>query len=262
MTWSARFPHGRRSKSELPFWLRAVVFGLGALPQAVKLLACRGIPVSQTWAMLWVSSFVIFEVVDVAAREPDDGYRTVYNDQAAPVDEIRFLTLARYRESFVYLGLLAHAVFLLWANMYIKERIPGDDRLYGVLIPISFLITCKLFDGVVLGCSTPTLLYCWGYPVLYMVVLMLGRQLDIQTAIIVIRSLAELHPLVAVGFLSVVLVGFILLCLGFQKRTRSAGTTVYLLWIGLEMIAIPFAYYCFVYDSEGTLKPVWTEQLG
>ena len=50
---------------ERTWWFRFSVFALGALPQAVKVLAMGGIALTKTWGMAYLVSFLVLEGLDL-----------------------------------------------------------------------------------------------------------------------------------------------------------------------------------------------------
>jgi hypothetical protein len=53
-------------------FLRWFVFILGVVPQTIKLLACKGIPWTTTWGLLYLSAFVVSEIMDILSRFSND----------------------------------------------------------------------------------------------------------------------------------------------------------------------------------------------
>lgn len=66
---------GFQALEQLPF-LRIVWFFIGVLPQVIKLLACTGLPGTQTWGCFYLSSFIVVETMNAlssfAAEEEID----------------------------------------------------------------------------------------------------------------------------------------------------------------------------------------------
>jgi hypothetical protein len=247
LTWRTRFSDGNRPMSKLPLWLHVIVFGLGALPQVLKLLACRGIHFSQAWAVLWTTSFITFELVAIAAATTENGHRSTF------VDDDQLARLKYYRQSLVRFGILIHTLFLLFVDLAIQKQLSDDATRYSFPLPGPFLIY-KLFGANLLFLGCPLLLLNNRHMILAGLVMMLGRNLLLTIS----GNMSEMN-----SFFPVLAVAIGILTLLFSKLIGpKKGEGILLLWTTLEMITIPWVYYCFLYDSKGTSKPIWTEQLG
>jgi hypothetical protein len=63
---------GEETPVEALQWVRLLVFIFGTLSQGVKLFACQGIPWTQTWGYLYVTSFAIFTILEYLADTAKD----------------------------------------------------------------------------------------------------------------------------------------------------------------------------------------------
>ena len=73
-------------KLERTWWFRFSIFGLGALPQAVKLLALGGTPLTKIWGMAYLVSFLVLEGLDLLqSRQRGDDHTLETNVEALDI---------------------------------------------------------------------------------------------------------------------------------------------------------------------------------
>ncbi len=67
---------------ERTWWFRFSVFAFGALPQAVKVLAMGGIPLTEVWGMAYLVSFLVLEGLDLLQPRQHRDDHTLETDVA------------------------------------------------------------------------------------------------------------------------------------------------------------------------------------
>ena len=73
-------------KLERTWWFRFSVFALGALPQAMKILGMGGIPLTKTWGMAYLVSFLVLEGLDLLQPRQHRDYHAVEMDVEEVLD--------------------------------------------------------------------------------------------------------------------------------------------------------------------------------
>ena len=91
-------------KLERTWWFRFTLFGLGALPQAVKLLALGGTPLTKTWGMAYLVSFLVLEGLDLLQTRQREDEHTLETNFKAMDNYISFPSyLAVYIQGVLFL---------------------------------------------------------------------------------------------------------------------------------------------------------------
>ncbi|MCJ1229310.1 hypothetical protein MMC12_005975 [Toensbergia leucococca] len=111
------------------WWLRLAVFVFGALPQMVKVIGFEGVPLTQTICAAFFVSFLVVEVVALAAEHPIQSNETEWTSVARQTDSM-------VQRISAYFGLLAIIIQLLtygWIGTYIwdckfSERDPTSKQ--------------------------------------------------------------------------------------------------------------------------------------
>lgn len=132
-----------------PRWLRPVVFGLGALPQLIKLFAIRGIPVVQAWAACYLFAFVVVEALLQAAEGADHGEARRGDREAFAA---RFGAADRWVARLGLLGEMTGAVWALGVVLHAACETPsgGEPRASLKLLVIV---------GLVMSLAVPSVLF-------------------------------------------------------------------------------------------------------
>ena len=73
-------------KLERTWWFRFSVFALGALPQAMKILGMGGIPLTKTWGMAYLVSFLVLGGLDLLQPRQHRDYHAVEMDVEEVLD--------------------------------------------------------------------------------------------------------------------------------------------------------------------------------
>jgi hypothetical protein len=110
-------------------WARSLFFVMGALPAAIKLCSFSGLPWTKTWGMMFLSSFIVIELIALLSR-----FGGTENNNSIPEilghSEIEWkepqLDLLRWKaegvvhifvlcEAILFLALPAHLGLIMWA---------------------------------------------------------------------------------------------------------------------------------------------------
>lgn len=247
------------------WWFRAVVFFLGALPQAVKILAIRGDAVSRVLALSYAVPFVVIELVEWlgesslnepgSGEEPEDLW--IVTDDAAT---LRLTTFANYVSVCVELMNLLSIKYLFgnavqvnfhnfvillpvaaWAFLALSALLTGGigdqygefSLVYRLLLPLSMLV----FYGSMAS---------WQHPELR------GRGLGIfiGPVLFIVASVVQ--------FVVYQLLRLLRLVRRIQKNEDLGFET----WFGSWSMVWILVYYGCLYDASTTYKPAWTDWLG
>ncbi|CZR61926.1 uncharacterized protein PAC_11823 [Phialocephala subalpina] len=118
-----------QSPPEAKTWPRWMFFIMGPLPAAIKLASFSGTPWTKTWGLMFVSSFVVTELVAMIARSSTTSENTTVESilglsalecedpQNAPL-RLKVVKVSEYLRNFeiafFILSVITHIVFLAW----------------------------------------------------------------------------------------------------------------------------------------------------
>lgn len=263
---------------------------LATLVPAIKLLGLQGIPWTKAWAGIYLCSFVVLAIVRALAPE---GWRDSPPPAAPPKSNRSFQEklLGIIRIVLLVVAGAVHAFVSCWALIKVRHdeifKGPLDQLL--IMSPIPFIMA--LIIPCVLAAYSPWLMYYH----------FMGSDLTL-TSIRYTTDSHEFGsyiwmPIVATGLLiSGVLslhlqfnhiifdltyvVTFIILCFGllfllFTIMSVLSRKVPFLSFLKFNdgdyraLLVFPFfnfivalLYYRYAYDPTGTVKPLWTEELG
>lgn len=109
---------------------RWIVFGLGVVPQAIKLFASKGIVAIKVFGGMYLASWLIFEAL-AALADPEYDPLT---DTTDTTDTRRFST-SKLRRWWGIFGVIAHATFVIVLPLYFLMN-------FAVPLKISLLVLC------------------------------------------------------------------------------------------------------------------------
>lgn len=245
------------------------MFILGALPQTIKLGSCRRVPWTQTWALAYLTSFVIDELLALSASELSV-HPTASTAAVSTVARKRIRGYTAYMRGTIWLsftvacGFLTHGIFKL-ASL-ISPHIPSVHPLGIFAISSGFwiclfaapsrlelaflsnIIAVPVGPGLS-GVALP-LAFIYAATLIYMVDTddqwTRGIQLGFACLTTVIPMLFSIENMLEVAPPNRQRQLYFMLGTYFLLAHLSAG--------GL--------FYGLVYDSKSTYKPSWTEYLG
>ena len=214
-------------------WLRWLWFLLGTLGPAVKLAAMRGVPWTKAWGMMFLSAWVVFEIVGFMGKRAIDAAKRMQADpaeienllaEAEDVNEdFNFLTKDKfgnivYPERLVFVfAVLLHVLLFLWAivnlwgmRAYVyadpdiidRGRFPELVPLNSAVQALAFFLVVPSVTCVILYAFTKSLMRGWVDRPLY---------------ILIPISLMWL-------FLIAVLLGYICFCFWVGSKVTHAST--------------------------------------
>ncbi|CAO1596208.1 hypothetical protein XANCAGTX0491_000060 [Xanthoria calcicola] len=229
---------------------RAMLFLLGVLPQAVKLYACNGIAVSQTWASLYLGSWVVLELLVVMPARYG-----VVEELEALNSEGTSLSIDSLVELICCIA-IHYCDFMALHYMYVrfeKERqihnppTSWNDHVAGFSVATLYLLLLcgrirglgpALLETSIYGVYTILLFDFSRFERLWLFALRFGR---FAALIGVDPWLTENPPEL----------------LSMKGYTRFGSVAFFLMHILTAL-----GSYKFMYDPAGTGKPAWTEYLG
>ena len=282
-------------KLERTWWFRFSIYAFGALPQAVKLLAMGGVPLTKIWGMAYLVSFLVLEGLDLL--QP----RQRRDDHLLETD-VAVLNMKKWLPG-------SHAVVTqLFCFIFITSGIPGLDSKcnsrgvsppqpeFGALMGILYLMTCLALLVV-----PPCIIV-----MAYIFVTRLTSRLSMRTIRPLLRDDVEMIQdslfllLVAAylvglcilldrvksicsnraGLVSTVtpillltFFAWVFLCQETAFKSpwfrglfgvtplKQRKASIFLLFAAGNIASIIY-YYMFIYDPSSTYKPPWTEKLG
>lgn len=271
-------------KLERTWWFRFSVFAFGALPQAVKLLAMGGIPLTKIWGMAYLVSFLVLEGLDLLQpRQHRDDH----------ILERHVAVLNRGKRLPGFLAVLAQVFsFMLELNFIpstfifkcdTKRRnappLPEFGRVMNALIVM--IVSMALLAFLTVPPSFFTFYFLFSHHVK-----MIQRCLFLLVVTAYLVGLGILfggakstclNTMVDLSLVPLVLFytffAWVFLCqdTAFKSRwfrevsgvkpSKRWETSISLLFAAGNIASI-ICYYMFIYDPSDTYKPPWTENLG
>jgi len=231
-----------------------VMFVLGVLPQAIKLFGMRGIPWTQAWGGLYLSSFLVLAGVGTLARfaRGDTPFRT---GGAALGKRMMWMSMC---------GVMVQVGVWVWCGWALLHPVWGSfirSKFYLILLLPAGLVMCfgviavqaaaLLFPFFVarnapmtfgnIACRVVVSLAMWcSYGVVYFFFFLKLDNLDFISI--------SLLLLTAAGYVTKVV----------SRYLRTFPIIVF----AVANLVSSVLYYRFRYDPSGSVKPLWTEKLG
>ena len=278
---------------ERTWWFRFSVFAFGALPQAVKVLAMGGIPLTKVWGMAYLVSFLVLEGLDLLQAQQDRDDHTIETDVAVLNKGMRyFVGLAVFIQGQCF----AAEFFLMPSRSDIKCGLePGhylplselESAKYGDVPAIAAIIeictVLMIFAPFVLFRATYLLLEWILRPlfgdhveVIQICLFPVGAAAYLVGLGILFDRLKSLCPyrrlLCSMEGLALFTTSYFFVFTWYQAALRVRWSRELL---GLKrregFLPLLFAawnitgivcYYLFIYNPSNTYKPPWTESLG
>ncbi|PVH93599.1 hypothetical protein DM02DRAFT_619170 [Periconia macrospinosa] len=286
---------GMQGVEDLRF-IRALLFILGTLPQAVKLMCFGGILWTKAWAALFLISYITTETLPILRKRllnPIQLHTLPVQGISRPNSRIH--VLSRIRFTFAGIAVCLQTALLIWAcaeivrPLRVQEQIRGDHALSLFLFPLwiftAFLVFCLILALVWWVFLTFCGASLHGSPVTAMIAAFIGLSL---------ASAAIFWPVFTIPEIVWRLFGFYSLCtfvaacimatvifmrsevfrrevllhsqairLGGQDPDDWSMCNSIAAWSMFVVITIiSILWYALRYSSEGTYKPSWTNRLG
>lgn len=278
-------------KLERTWWFRFSIFALGALPQAVKLLALGGTPLTKIWGMAYLVSFLVLEGLDLLqTRQSGDDHTLEMNVEALDT----YVSPPSYVASYFQGGLFLSEVYLIpleylgyMCDMEPCSSPPLPNPGNTMKKSISIITLTPYWSLVLLS----PFVIKWAINLHYerafgpsggddLAVFQMFSLLP-QAAIgiglgILFNGQAQICPsaveMAALAFLMTLFV-WVFICaetafkvrwfrkfFGLKHHERGEGSFPLIFTAG--NIAGIICYYMYIYDPSSTYKPPWTEYLG
>ncbi|KAL2828759.1 hypothetical protein BDW59DRAFT_142985 [Aspergillus cavernicola] len=106
--------------------VRWIAFLVGALPQVIKLYTSSGVAWSQAFGAMYLASWLLFEILVIAARLDDLAFQYIGTLSEFPNEEL-------FREIWAFAAMLLHAVIY---SLLIMEHVSDDSGFGPVLGPL------------------------------------------------------------------------------------------------------------------------------
>jgi hypothetical protein len=143
-------------------WLRWLFFLLGTLGPAIKMCAMRGIPWTQSWGMMFLASFLVFEGISIVnwASRSKSSPSNMAPEARALHEQVSFaysdlpLRFRKIEKWLAGIGIFLHCTILLWAVMDIWTlRIPSSK--VKEILPASLMLSVAIiwlaYAGILLA---------------------------------------------------------------------------------------------------------------
>lgn len=247
---------------------RALLFFLGAVPQAIKLCATGGIPWTQAWITIYLAAYLLDEVLMAAS--------TAIGQTTTNVAATTTVTGSHYRVfGFTVYQAVARAV--LWSSVafafgffthsvYVFSTAPLDQLQWPRLLALLLLAVLWLSLAVFRVREALTFLVAsTTIPTFALVSALLSRFSNHKISVELRKEGWGLRIMLGV-VASVALLATVFSFERLWKRAASGrlhfvllGFSVY--YVLLHLLAAVL-YYSLVYDATTTSKPYWTDMLG
>ncbi|KAJ0426778.1 hypothetical protein BJY00DRAFT_270982 [Aspergillus carlsbadensis] len=222
---------------------RWLAFFIGVVPQLIKLYVSKGIPWSQAAATMYLASWLLFELLLLAAQSPNTPVKLADAQPQAYRHE------KHIRATWAFTAMVAHAIVYtipVQAQMDVLSN-PSEFGSYSMTgIPLS-MYTFRLWWGAFFGADATPSRNRFFY-------LLIGAAF--HTSLWHFPDEAKL-----LHTISVIVVSF--------------GAALAFYWLGyrwamaflvsfqvLNVLSQPLLLYLFLYDSAGTYQPDWLRWLG
>ena len=229
-----------------------VVFVLGVLPQAVKLFSMRGIPWTQVWGGMYLSSFLVLAGVGALARCARGDTRIPSRGAIFGEKTMGMLKLGVMGAAHVVLWVWCMGEMLrpAWGNMvpllYMILVIPAFFGLIAAIVSVIGIAVYFSFSATMR--FLPTFLGTVVCFVIFVLLLSLyGYSVPHLAEVIIWMDCFVIWPYVLMAIF---------------VATKIASSSLLMIFFGMANLVLSILYYCFRYNQTGTFKPSWTEKLG
>ncbi|KKY27476.1 hypothetical protein UCRPC4_g01071 [Phaeomoniella chlamydospora] len=271
LTVQARFAHVRADEDgsfgalRKNTVFRALLFLLGALPQAIKLYAIRGAPWTQTLATIYLVSFLCSEIITaIAHRDPVQQVPNTPNPGNATTYWITImLTILAVSVGLIYV-LFAATIFVIIRDYWTFAAWP---------LILSACLINSLYVCSVTSSKREVSILCSGPLVSVSGVSLSGASslattglgISLSPTLCFLSADRQTTALLA----TVVILSTAITSISFYRLTRNISAR-YVKYMHFELSAYYFLLhlltaflgFAFLYDSTSTVKPAWTEFLG
>ena len=270
-------------KLERTWWFRFSVFALGALPQAMKILGMGGIPLTKTWGMAYLVSFLVLEGLDLLQPRQHRDYHAVEMDVEEVLDGYLRLpgSLAVFTQHLCFLLQLCLSFSKLDLTCDMERGNCPHMMIIGhlalVVLGMAYLLVVKHIGRRLMRNVAPLLgvLVEWGQIAYWLVAVCYYSSIILVSILMkpIFSFSAVLSQIVAmIFFLTSAALPFALdeRLLGLIRRSRELsglknsekGDRHFSILFAIPNIASIICYYMCIYDPSSTYKPPWTEYLG
>ena len=251
--------------------LRLAILVFGALPQILKLYGMNGVPWTTAWGSLYIGSFVVLEPLVITQQK--SGRNTAastsenVNSGDSNRDERPALEKALSHIT-VAIGAIIPSYFLASAihDVISKTRVSYVPHIVATsMVAVFTFLSVTLLEGKEFKRTEAlmTLLMFVGLP------LTIALFLPIATSKASTQSVRDSHLLSLSGslLLALGLLGVLLFRSFWRPKSRINQSKenmdlVLKLLFFIRVLSAAFAHYALKYDSNGTVKPPWANQLG
>ena len=250
--------------------LRLAILVFGALPQILKLYGMNGVPWTTAWGSLYIGSFVVLEPLVIAQQKSGRNRAAstsgIANSSHSNRDERPALEKALSHIT-VAIGAIIPSYFLASAihDVIAKTRVSYVPHIVATsMVAVFTLLSVILLEGK---------RFKWT-EALMMLLMFMGLTLTIvlfmplATAIASTQSVRDFllslsgSLLLALGLLGVLLFWSFWRPKSRIDQSKENMDLVLKVLFFIRVLSAAFAYYAIKYDSNGTVKPPWANQLG
>ena len=250
--------------------LRVAILVLGALPQILKLYGMNGIPWTTAWGSLYIGSFVVLEPLvitqqksgrNTAASTSEHVNRDNSNRDERPALEKALSHFTVAIGAFVPSYFLASAIHDVIANTRVSyvPHIAATS-----MVTVFTLLSVILSEGKKFKWTEALVILMMFMGLTLTIVLFIPLATATASTQSVRDSLLSLSGslLLALGLLGVLLFWSFWRPKSRIDQSKKNMDLVLKVLFFIRVSSAAFAYYALKYDSNGTVKPPWANQLG
>jgi hypothetical protein len=238
-----------------------VLFVLGVLPQAMKLFGMRGIPWTQVWGGLYLSSYMVLAGVGALARRAGSPTDVPRSNLEAAFDRRKMLLLKQ--------GVVAAQVGMwLWCMWRVLRPVwssAPESTFFSILAIFTIILNglVVMYVAFFIMILPVILAFVTERPSLIICCLVTGpfalwSQFPLMAFVDDLQN-HHMDSVVTFWFL-VMTVVFTLMVIASLCNIFPA--TFFKVSFGVGNLVFSILYYCFLYDPRGTVKPSWAKKLG
>ena len=250
--------------------LRLAILVFGALPQILKLYGMNGVPWTTAWGSLYIGSFVVLEPLVIAQQKSGRNRAATTSGIANSGDSSRD-ERREFEKALSHITVAIGAIIPSYSFASAIHDIIGNTRIsYVPYIAATSMVAVFTLLNVILPEGKESR---WT-EALIMLLMFVGLPLTIALFMPLATAVASTQ---SVRHFLLSLSGSLLLALGllgillfwsFRRAKSRIGQWKETMDLVLKVLffsrvlSAAFAYYALKYDSNGTVKPSWANQLG
>jgi hypothetical protein len=240
----------------------SIVFILGVLPQTIKLFGMSGIPWTQAWGGIYLSSFLVIAGIGALAQFSNHGNVVNAGGPARGIGEPS--RVAIWIQVGVWIWCIYELLHPVWPDVenspiFILLLLPAwIVVMIGPLVTlVSLVVEIGQHSGFFDSSDEPDCC-CGAIVVMVLTLLVLGSSMAWGKFLFSLPNKILVRSVTMVGLLLIILLIITFFIIFIQKVPSRS----FLIFFGLTNLLLAVLYYRSLYDPTDTIKPSWAEKLG